>query len=506
MDRSPLILGIDIGTGGCKVVAYNLQGVQVASAFREYKVIHPRVGWAEQNPEDWWRAAAEAIREVTSRLDPSSVEAIGVTSQREAFASLGKNEEVLYNAIIWLDSRASRQEDWVKQRLGARRVLEITGLPVDQMFSAVKLLWLKEEAPSIFSRINKILFAKDYISFKLTGNMSTDYSMASRTMLLDINKLEWSKEMCEELQIPYDILPPLRGSWEVVGEVSSRVAELTGLKKGTQVVAGGGDRPCEALGAGAIDEGEVNAGTGTGTCFEAPLSEPRPDYKLRVDTCVHVIPHRWEYEIVINATGESLRWFRDNLGWWEVEEAKKRGVSPYDVFMEEAKDIPAGSEGLLYFPYLWGVKTPFFNPKAKGVFIGFTHAHTRKHFVRAILEGVAYHYKGAIELLSELGVNVRRFTMTGGEVRGELWNQIKAAMLGINILIPRETDAASLGAAILAALGTRHYATVREAVQAMVHVARVVEPDSELFSSYTRLYEIYRATYYALEKAYDLAS
>lgn len=504
MAREPLLVGVDVGTGGCKTVAYNLRGEPVAAAYREYSVLHPRVGWAEQNPEDWWRAAAETLREVVARVGSESIEAVGVTSQREAFAPLSREGELLANAIIWLDSRAVKQETWVRERVGAARVLELTGLPVDQIFSAVKLLWFKEEMPFVFQRISKVLFAKDYVAYKLTGAVCTDYSMASRTMLLDIRKLEWSQELCDELGIPVEILPPLKGSWEVVGEVTGEASAVTGLRKGTPVVAGGGDRPCEALGAGVVDEGEINAGTGTGTCFEAPLSQPRPDPKGRVDTCVHVVPGRWEYEIVVNATGESLRWFRDNLGHWEVEEARRRGVSPYDVMVEEASKVPPGSEGVLYFPYLWGAKTPFFNPRARGVFIGIAHAHTRAHLIRSILEGVAFHYRGALELLADLGVTVKRMTITGGEARSEVWNRIKAATAGVPLFVPRVTDAASLGAAILAAVGAGYFKSAKSAVESMVSVERVVEPEPALATIYEQLYEKYCAVFRRLEEAFEL--
>ncbi|RLE86317.1 MAG: xylulokinase [Thermoprotei archaeon] len=504
--RGPVVLGVDAGTGGCKTVAYDLEGRPVAEAYREYPVIHPRVGWAEQNPEEWWRAAVETIREVVEAVGADSVEGLSVTSQREAFAPLDAEGRVLANSIIWLDMRAKRQEEWVREKLGASRVLEVTGLPVDQIFSAVKLLWLKEERPEVFSRTRLILFAKDYIIYRLTGAACTDYSMASRTMMLDIRRLEWSHELCEEMGIPLDMLPELRGSWEIVGEVSAEAAEVTGLRKGTPVAAGGGDRPCEALGSGTLREGEVNIGTGTGTCLEAPLSEPRPDPKARVDTCTHVVPRTWEYEVVINSTGESLRWFRDNFGWREVEEARERSASPYDVMLEEAAKVPPGSEGLMYYPYLWGAKTPFFNPDARGVFIGFTHAHTRAHFIRAVLEGVAYQYVGAMELLRDLGVEVRRVTMTGGEVRGRLWNEIKASVLGMRILVPRVISAASLGAAILAAVGAGLYRSFDEAVSSMVHVAEAYEPRPELHEKYVKLYKAYVETYRRLEDAFEIVA
>jgi xylulokinase len=223
-----------------------------------------------------------------------------------------------------------------------------------------------------------------------------------------------------------------------------------------------------------------------------------------VDTCVHVVPGRWEYEIVVNATGESLRWFRDNLGHWEVETARKRGVSPYDVLIEEASEIPPGSEGVMYFPYLWGAKAPFFNPRAKGAFVGITHAHTRAHLIRAILEGVAFHYRGVLGLLAELGVAVKRLSLTGGEARSEVWNKIKASVAGMPLHVPKVLDAASLGAAILAAVGAKHYGDVRTAAENMVRFERVIDPDPRLAEAYEKLYEKYCAVYRRLEGAFEL--
>lgn len=502
--KTPLVLGIDAGTGGCKAVAYDLAGNQVYSAYREYRVIHPRVGWAEQDPLDWWSTAVTVTREVASKVGADNIEAVSVTSQREAFAPLDRKGRVIANAIIWLDQRAGRQEKWIKDKVGVQRVLEITGLPVDQMFSAAKLLWFKEEMPQKYSEISTLLFSKDFIIYMLTGVVATDYSMASRTMLLDIRRLEWSTELCEILGIPTDILPPLKSSWEVVGEVTAEAAELTGLRKGTPVVAGGGDRPCEALGSGTVSEGEVNIGTGTGTCFEAPVSQPKPDAKARVDLCVHVVPKTWEYEVVIPATGESLRWFRDQLGSWEVEEAKRRGVSAYSLMLEEASTIPPGADGILYYPYLWGAKVPYFNPNAKGLFIGFTHAHTRAHLIRAVLEGVAYHYADAVAILQELGIKVRRITMTGGEVRGKLWNEIKATVLGLKVLIPKVTDAASLGAAVLAAVGAGCFSSFEQAVNSMVHIAEEYVPDPALSNKYAELRQLYKEVYRRLESAFEV--
>jgi len=499
-----LVAGIDLGTGGCKVVVYDEGGNPVAESYREYPVIHPRIGWAEQDPQAWWRACVEALREVTSRVPSQEIKAVGVTSQREAFVPLDSRGNILYNSIIWLDSRAVKQEEYIRSVIDEREVIDVTGLPVDQIFTAAKLLWLKQEMPDVFSKIKVILFSKDYAIYKLSGSVATDFSMASRTMLLDIRRLEWSSKICDALNIPLDILPPLFGAWEVVGEVDRQAAELTGLRPGTPIVCGGGDRPCEALGSGTLEEGDVNLGTGTGTGVEAPLSEPRPDYRARANTCLHVVPNTWEYEIVINATGESLRWFRDNFALHEAEAAKRAGRSAYDVLTEAAARVPPGSDGLLFYPYLWGARAPYFKRNATGVFIGFTHAHGKAHFVRAVLEGVAFQYVGTLELLKELGIGVRRISMTGGETRSHLWNTIKASVVGREILVPHITDAAGLGAAMLAAVGSGVFKSFKEAVNAMVRIAHVYRPDPELHKTYRSLQRVYEEVYRHLEKIYDI--
>ncbi|MCD6444363.1 hypothetical protein J7L70_05115, partial [Candidatus Bathyarchaeota archaeon] len=353
-------------------------------------------------------------------------------------------------------------------------------------------------------RINAILFAKDYIAFKLCGEIATDFSMASRTMLFDIHKLKWSDEICDALDIPTSILPNIVGSWEVVGEVTSEASETTGLPKGVPVVSGGGDRPCEALGAGAYKVGDVNIGTGTGTVFEVPLSKPRPDPDGLIDCCHHVVPETWEYEIIINSTGESLRWFRDNFGYEEVCRGSEEKVSPYVIFDRLASDVPIGSRGLFYYPYLWGARAPKFNPYARSAFIGFTHAHGKPAFVRAILEGVAFQYVETQEIAKRLGVQVRRITMTGGEAKSRLWNQIKADVLGMDVEIPEILDAAALGACILAAVGIKAYEDFPHAVEEMVRISRVFRPEKESHEKYMKLYEAYQEVYRYYSSCFDI--
>ena len=286
------LVGVDLGTSACKTVIFSLEGKKTSEAQREYPVYHPRPTWAEQKPLEWWEAAAETIKESIRKAGIRSEEIIGlaVDSQREAVVPIGEDGKELYNSIIWLDGRTRIQTEEIRRRLSEEEVLLITGTGIDPIFSASKILWLKENKPRIFEKTRAFLCAKDYIIYKLTGQSATDYSMASRTLLFDIKKRRWSEEICSAIDVPIDKLPPAMESTAIVGEVSQEASEKTLLPKGLPVVNGGGDRPCECLGAGVIKQGQVNIGTGTGTAVEVPLSTPKIDEKARIPCCCHVIP------------------------------------------------------------------------------------------------------------------------------------------------------------------------------------------------------------------------
>ncbi|HDI75260.1 MAG TPA: xylulokinase [Thermoprotei archaeon] len=496
--KPPYLLGIDSGTSACKAVLFTLDGKIVGKASVQHKIYYPQADWAEQDPEDWWRAASQAIKTLLKETGVKGEDIIGVSvdSQREAVVPLDKEGKVLYRSIIWLDNRTIPQQRKIESILSRERILEMTGLPSDYIFSASKILWIKENLPEVFNRVHIILFPKDYIIFKLTGAKATDYSMASRTMLLDLRKGKWSEEICEAIGVPVDILPEIKGSWEVIGEVSREASEETGLKSGTPVAAGGGDRPCEALGAGVFKEGSVCIGTGTGTAFEVPLSEPRPDKSYRFDCCYHVAPNMYEYEGVVNSTGASLQWLIELL-------SKETSPDFYALLEEEASKVSPGCDGLVFYPYLWGARLPKPNPKARGVFLGILRSHTRAHLFRAVLEGVAYQYLGVLKALREMKVEVSEVFMVGGETRLRLWNKIKADVTGLKIKIPEVTDAAALGSAILAGLACGAYSSVEKAVEEAVRIKEIYEPDLELHEKYLELYEKYEKAYQVVEKVFS---
>jgi xylulokinase len=503
--EAPYIVGVDLGTSACKTVVFTLDGRRIASASREYPIIQPQPRWAEQNPLEWWRAAVETMGESLRKGGVGGDEIVGlaVDSQREVVVPIDKSGEVLYNGIIWLDRRTEPQTEMMRRLLEQQKVLQATGVGINPVFSASKILWLKENHPRVFSKTEVFLPAKDFIIYKLTGEKVTDYSMASRTMLFDIRRKKWSGEICSALGIPLDKLPPPLESSIIVGEVSSKASGETSLPKGLPVANGGGDRPCECLGAGVIHEGAANIGTGTGSTFEAPLNEPRPDSKGRISCCFHVIPDMWEYEASISTTGGALRWFKDVFGEKETAEAERTERDAYDLLLNTASKTNPGADGLLFYPYLAGAFPPRADGRARGVFFGISLSHSKGHFVKAILEGVAFHYIVMLELLEELGLDIVEISMVGGEAKSDFWNQLKADVTGRRIRVPEAEDAAAMGAALLAGIGTGQYPSMQKAVESTVRIMKVYTPNPAKHSTYLELYRKYEALYALISKGYD---
>ncbi len=499
-----LLMGIDLGTSSCKTVIFDLDGKKVSEAQEEYPVYHPQQRWAEQKPQEWWNAAVKTIKESLKKARDQNGEIAGlsVTSQREAVVPINKKGEELYNSIIWLDGRTVSQARKIRELLSEQRVLSITGVAIDPIYSASKILWLRENVPEVYEKTTCFLCAKDYIIYKLTGEIVTDYSMASRTMLFDVVNRKWSTEICSAMGISIDKLPPAKESTSVIGEVSAKASRESNLPKGLQVVNGGGDRPCECLGAGVTQPGLVNIGTGTGSVVEVPLSKPVIDAKGRIPCCCHVIPDTWEYEAIIATTGASLRWFRDTFCSEEKSQAQKQGVDPYDLLTEKAEKTSPGADGLFYYPYLTGAFSPKFNEKARGIFFGINISHGKGHFVRAILEGVAFQYLETFKLLRTLGVKIQKLHMVGGETRSSLWNQIKADVTGKEIKVPEVDDAAALGAASLAGTGVKQYPSLKKAVEETVKTKKVFKPNPEQQKTYAMIYKNYKTVYSKAEKGF----
>jgi xylulokinase len=484
-------LGMDVGTGGTRAVLINDKGQLVASAASEHAPFRsPHPGWAEQDPEDWWRAAQAAIREVlaTSALTASDIGAIGLTGQMHGAVMLDADGNVLRPSLIWCDQRTDTQCDWLHERIGRERLIELTCNPALPNFTLTKLLWVRENEPEVFKRIAHVLCPKDYVRFRLTGTYAMDVQEASGTLLLDVTHRRWSSEVARIAGISASWLPELFESPEVCAHISAEGASATGLVAQTPVVAGAGDQGAGAVGMGILQPGSVSATIGTSGVVFAATAAPTKDPLGRLHTFCHAVPERWHVMGVTQAAGLSLRWLRDVIA---------PGTN-YDALTAEAAQVPAGSDGLLWAPYLLGERTPHLDSQATAAFYGITASHTRAHLVRAVLEGVAYSLKDTFTLFAELGIPVQGVRLGGGGARGPLWRSIQASIYGYASDVLVAEEGAAFGAALLAGVGAGAWPDTDAACAVAIRVAEQIAPDAAAAKSYADGYKLYRRLYPAL--------
>jgi xylulokinase len=380
-----MFLGVDVGTGGTRAVVVDRAGRVVASEAVEHAAIHSEhVGWAEQDPEDWWRAAKSAISAVLKQV--GSVEAVGLTGQMHGCVMLDENGEVLRPALIWCDQRTQPECDWLEAKVGRAKLIELVSNPALPNFTLTKLLWVKEHQPEIFARIKHVLCPKDFVRLRMTGEYAMDMQEASGTLLLDVTHRRWSKEVAEAAGIPMEWLPKLYEGPEVCGKISAEGAAATGVAAGTPVVAGAGDQGAGAVGMGVLKPGMVSATIGTSGVVFAATAEPTLDKLGRLHTFCHAAPGVWHVMGVTNGAGLSLRWLRDTF---------MPNLS-YDEMTAEAAKVKPGSDGLIWTPYLFGERTPHLDAEARAAFVGISASTTRGHFVRAVMEGVAFFVRAKI--------------------------------------------------------------------------------------------------------------
>ncbi|MEP6636451.1 MAG: xylulokinase [Acidobacteriota bacterium] len=495
------LLGIDVGTGGTRAVVVDEQGCVVASTTAEHAPFtSPQTGWAEQDPRDWWRATAEALRGVLSHAGVSADEiaCVGFSGQMHGAVLLDESAEVIRSALIWCDQRTTAECRVLTEKVGASRLIELTANPALTNFTVTKLMWVREHEPELWSRFRYFLLPKDYIRLRLTGERATDVADASGTLLLDVVNRRWSDAMLNALEINKSCLPALFESSEISGRVSAVGATETGLREGTPVVAGAGDQAAGAVGMGIVRPGAVSATIGTSGVVFAATARPALDKRGRVHTFCHAIPGRWHVMGVTQAAGLSLRWFRDRFGVGGDGTASSYEDDPYDVLCKEAASAPPGSDGVLWAPYLMGERTPHLDPGARAALVGLAANHTRAHVLRAILEGVAFSLRDTLTIFAEMEVPVDTIRLGGGGSRGPLWRQIQADIYGREVEILAAEEGAAYGAALLAGVGVGAWSSVDEACGQAVRVAARVEPDAPASALMNKRYSAYRALYPAL--------
>lgn len=491
MPTDKLLLGLDISTTGAKALLIDPRGTVVSSATTPLALSTPRPLWSEQNPEDWWQGIAASIRNALAEAGVSgeAIAAIGLTGQMHGLVLLDESGEVLRPAILWNDQRTGPQCDEIRERVGRERLIQLTGNDALTGFTAPKILWVQQHEPEVYRRACHILLPKDYIRYRLTGDYAMDRAGGSGTILFDLKARTWSDEVLDALGIPREWLPPTFEGPEITGTVSAVAAEQTGLAAGTPVVGGGGDQAAGAVGVGAVEPGIVSLALGTSGVVFATTPAPLVEPEGRLHAFCHAVPGRWHFMGVMLSAAGSLQWYRDTLA---------PGVE-FAELIGEVETAPAGSEGLIFLPYLTGERTPHPDPLARGAWVGLTVRHSRGHITRSVLEGVAFGIKDSFTLIQQAGLGeIRQVRISGGGARSAVWRQIIADVLGTELVTVNTTEGAAFGAALLASVGAGFYADVPAAAEAMVHVTGRTEPDERRAQVYPAYYERYRALYPAL--------
>jgi xylulokinase len=490
------VVGVDSSTTATKAVLVDRSGDVVAVGVDEYGYDTPQPGWSQQKPDLWWqatqRAVASALADAGVRGD--DVGAVGLTGQMHGSVLLDADGEPVRPALLWNDQRTAAQCDEIRRRVGADRLVRLTGNDALTGFTAPKLLWVREHEPEVWARVAHVLLPKDYVRYRLTGALATDVADASGTLLLDVPARAWSAEVLADLDLDPAVLPTLLEGPEVSGTVTPAAAAVTGLAAGTPVVAGAGDQAATAVGVGAVTASIGALSLGTSGVVFVPTDAPVVQPEGRVHAFCHAVPGTWHVMGVMLSAAGSLRWYRDTLAPGE----------PFDTLVAEAGSVQPGADGLRFLPYLTGERTPHADPSARGAFVGLTVRHTRAHLTRAVLEGVAFGLRDGLELMLAAGVPLPgELRVSGGGSKSPLWRQVVADSLGVPLVSTGTAEGAAYGAAVLATVAAGWYPQVAQASEALVRVGKRTDPGE---TDYSAAYASYRDLYPALAPAFaDLA-
>ena len=492
------VIGCDIGTQGTKATLLSTTGKLICEAYEGYLIDFPQPLWAEQPVRRWLDALTLSIRRLLSEsgVAARNVRALSLATQVDGVIPIDSKGQPLHSAIIWMDRRAGAQCERVRQRLGDEQIFQLTGLNLDASHVAPKIRWLADEKPELYEQTTHFLLPGSYMAFALTGELALDYSNASSTLLLDVHTKTWSAVMGDAFGIDLNKMAPVGAATASLGKLRPEMAERLGLDFETPVMIGCGDEHAACLGAGVIKPGIVGDIVGTAEPVCVASSEPAFDPTRLVETHCHADPDLWLLENPGFVSGGNFRWFRDQF-------AKGESYAALDA---EAAAIAPGAEGLTFLPSLMGAMTPTWNEAARGTYAGFTLAHTRGHFARALLEGSAYALRDITTQMQIAGIPLHEMRAVGGGAKSPLWNQIKADVTGLPVHVPEITETTALGAAFLALVGIGSYATLTEASERIVKIREQTEPDRTKTSMYTEAYERYRQTYFTLLPVFEDAA
>lgn len=498
------LIGIDVGTTGCKVALFDESGSLIISRNREYDILIPYQNWAEQDVERVWFLIQDALREVIAYHTEDAtcgedIGAVGLSVQGEAVLPVDASGTPLRNAILGMDTRTRHQNDLLRSHIGARALFDHTGMPVHTINTLPKLMWLKANEPNIWNRAHKFLLYEDFFIKKLTGQAVISSCLASRTQLYDAETQAWSTKLMSYLDLDPNRLSSIHPSGTVVDRMLPDVAAALGFSIPPLVVTGGHDQACGALGVGLTQPGQAMVSTGSAEVVEVVLSAPILNtvlYEGNLSVYTHTVPGQYLTMTLNHSGGLVLKWFRDTLGQLEVLQAEKSGKDAYDILLNNASSEPSG---LLMLPHFAGSGTPVFDTASKGVIVGLTFATSKAELAKAVLEGLTYELKLNLELLKKGGVTIHELRAIGGGAKSPLWLQMKADITGIPVVVPRVIEAACWGAALLAGAGAGCYASISEAAERSVVMKKSYLPDPIQSQGYAALYDVYKTLYPTLK-------
>ena len=483
-------IGVDLGTSSVKLLLMNEKGEIKNIVSKEYPLFFPKTGWSEQNPEDWWKGCVEGIKELISGFDSAEVSGISFGGQMHGLVVLDENDKVIRPAILWNDGRTGKECEYFNKTVGREKISELTGNMAFTGFTAPKLLWMKENEPGLFAKIEKIMLPKDYIAYMLTGVHCTDVSDASGMLLFDVKNRTWSEEMCRLTGVKVSQLAKIFESYEVVGTVKPEIAAMLGLSENVKVIAGAGDNAAGAVGTGTLKHGMCQVSLGTsGTVLIAT-----DNYAVDPNNTMHTFDHangKYHFLGCMLSAASSNKWWMDDI----------IGTKDYAGEQKNIKEL--GNNSVFYLPYLMGERTPHNNANARGAFVGLSMDTTREDMTLAVLEGVAFGLRDAVEIARNLGIRVDRIRAIGGGAKSPLWCDILANVMNVKVDKINCEEGPGYGAAILAAVGCGVFASCEEAADSFIKITKTIDPDAATVAKYEKRYKVFRELYPAILPCYD---
>ncbi len=501
--KKQYILAHDLGTSGNKATLYDLEGRLLTSSFYEYETFYPKHNWVEQDPEDWWKAVCVSTRNLIEKAAIARADILCITFSGQMMGCLpvDKAGKPLRKTIIWADLRSVRQAAFMEDVVGMASVYRITGHRISAAYSAAKLLWVKDNQPEIYKQTYKMLHAKDYIIYKLTGRFVTDYSDASGTNLLDLEHKDWSEPILNATGLQREILPELHPSTDIAGEVTQAAAAEVGLLAGTPVVIGGGDGSCAATGAGVVEKGSAYNVIGSSSWIALATETPIFDPEMRTFNWVHLDPALFSPCGTMQSAGYSYSWLKNTLCGLEIDQAKAQNISPYEIMNQLIEGAKPGANNVLFLPYLLGERSPRWNSDAKGVFLGLKITTTKAEIYRSVLEGVAFNLKIILDIFNHFSP-MDQVIVIGGGARSRTWLQILADIWQKPVLVPQFLEeATSMGAAICGGVAIGAFPDFK-VIKNFNQIREVIKPRPEYQAMYDRLFAIFNQTYEALVPVY----